>query len=162
MPRHRPIETALAEHPFLAGLEARHVELLAGCARNIRFAASERIFESGGAADDFYLLRSGRVALEVHVPGRGPVTLQTLDPPDVLGWSWLVPPYRWQYDARTVEATAAFALDGKCLRGKCEDDHELGYQLYRRFLPVVQSRLQSTRMQMLDVFAASPAGGDAP
>jgi CRP-like cAMP-binding protein len=71
---------------------------------------------------------------------------------EVLGWSWLIPPYHWKFDARAIEQTRALALDGKCLRTKCEEDHDLGYELLKRFAQIMEERLQATRLQLLDVY----------
>ncbi len=144
----------LKEHPFLSGLEQRHLEFLTGCAANVRFAADEFLFKEGQESDASYLVRSGRVVLEIAVPGRGPAQLQTIEAGEVLGWSWLYPPYRWQFDARAVEPVRAIRLDGNCLRAKCEADHDLGYELVKRFLYQVHTRLERTRLQLLDVYRA--------
>jgi CRP/FNR family cyclic AMP-dependent transcriptional regulator len=144
----------LKEHPFLAGLEQRHLEFLIGCASNVRFAADEFLCKEGQESDASYLVRSGRVTLEISVPGRGPAQLQTIEAGEVLGWSWLYPPYRWQFDARAVEPVRALRLDGNCLRAKCEGDHDLGYELVKRFLYQVHTRLERTRLQLLDIYRA--------
>ncbi|MFC3119751.1 cyclic nucleotide-binding domain-containing protein [Jhaorihella thermophila] len=127
-------------------------ELIGGCARNVVFAEGDHLFRQGEEADALYLLRSGQVALEITAPGRGTMTFLTLGPGDVVGVSWLVPPYRWSYDARVVEPTRAIAMDAHCLRRKCEDDPALGYELMKRFVPVLSQRLQAARLQMLDVY----------
>lgn len=144
----------LKEHPFLRGLDDRHLQFLTGCASNVRYGADEFLFKEGQEAGASYLLRSGRIALEVGVPGRGPAQLQTIEAGEVLGWSWLYPPYQWQFDARAVEPVRAFALDGNCLRSKCEADHDFGYELVKRFLYQVHMRLERTRIQLLDVYRA--------
>jgi CRP-like cAMP-binding protein len=95
------------------------------------------------------------VALEMSAPGRGTMTFQTLHEGDIVGVSWLLPPYRWRYDARAVELVRAIGMDAKCLRGKCDTDHDLGYEMMLRFVPVLVERLQSTRMQILDVYGPS-------
>lgn len=148
----RTLEPLLAEHPFFRGLAPEDLALIAGCAANARFAADTYIFREGDEANEFYLIRDGRVALEIHAPGRGPLVIQTLGPGDVLGWSWLVPPYRKQFDARAVEDTRAFVFDGVCIRRKCEEDPRLGYELLKRFAQVIGQRLQSTRLQLLDIY----------
>lgn len=148
----REISTLLREHPFFTALPDRDVDLIAGCASNAVFQPGEHVFREGGPADHFYVLRFGRVVTEIHDPGRGPITIQTLGPGDVLGWSWLFPPYRWQHDARAVELTRALAFDGACLRAKSEADPRLGYELMKRFARVVVERLEHTRMQLLDVY----------
>lgn len=147
------LERILALHPFFDGLNAEYVKLLVGCASNVRFEAGAHIFRQGEEANQFYLLRQGRVAVEIYAPQSPPITVETLEKDDVLGWSWLVAPYYWRFDARAVEMTRVIALDGKCLRTKCEQNHDLGYELLKRFVQLVEQRLQSTRMQLLDVYA---------
>ncbi len=149
----RTLEGVLAGHPFFFGMDPRYVELAVGCAANVRFTAGEVIFSQGSPADHFYLIRSGRIALETHLPGRGPVTVQTLGDGEILGWSWLVPPYNSRFDARAAEATRAIVFDGKCLRGKCEQDHELGYELQKRVIAVLGEHLDATRFRLLDIYA---------
>lgn len=145
-------EGVLAEHPFFKGLEPRYLQLIAGCTSNVRFNAGEHIFREGQEANNFYLIRHGKVALEIFAPGRGPIIIQTLGEGEILGWSWLFPPYHWHFDARAVELTRAIALDGKCLRGKCEEDRELACELLKRFAHILEQRLQATRLQLLDVY----------
>jgi CRP/FNR family transcriptional regulator, cyclic AMP receptor protein len=145
------LEPILAEHAFFKGLQSAHLQLLIGCASNVKFAADSHIFREGEEADHFYILREGKVAIEIPVGHRNGIVIETIGPEDVLGWSWLVAPYRWRFDARVIEPTRAIALDAKCLRGKSEQDHELGFELLSRVLQVVEQRLQSTRMQLLDI-----------
>jgi CRP/FNR family cyclic AMP-dependent transcriptional regulator len=150
------LEPIVRTQPFFQGLEERHVQLVAGCARNVRFDADRLIFHEGEEADEFYLIREGMVAVEVLVPHRGATTVQTVGEGDMLGWSWLFPPYRWRFQARTRQPTHALAFDGKCLRTKCEQDHDLGYELLKRFSRVVTERLEATRLQLMDLYGANP------
>jgi CRP-like cAMP-binding protein len=147
------IEKIVRSHPFFQGLDEAASALIAGCARNKVFHAGEHIFREGDAADLFYLLRHGKVALEFAVSGSEPLTFATLREGEILGASWLFPPYLWPYDARAVELTRAVVLDGKCLRDKAEGDHDFGYELMKRFVPVFARRLQETRLQLVDVYA---------
>jgi len=149
------LERILSEHPFFKGLEESYLQLLVGCASNVRFDAGEVIFREGEEANKFYLIRQGKVAVEMFAPSRGPIILQTLGEGEVLGWSWLVAPYRWRFDGRAVELTRAIALDGECLRGKCEEDHDLGYELMKRVSLVMEKLVQATRMQLADVYGGS-------
>ncbi|MEJ0017436.1 MAG: cyclic nucleotide-binding domain-containing protein [Acetobacteraceae bacterium] len=142
------------EQKMFAGLNEGFIELAAGCAKNVRFDADGYLFRTGEAADWLYLVRGGRVALEVVTPGRGAVQFLSLGAGEVVGISWLLPPFRWGYDARAVEPVRAVAMDARCLRDKCEADHDLGYAVLKRFLPVLVERLQATRLQMLDVYGA--------
>lgn len=148
------LERILAAHPFFEALPAAHLRLLVGCATNARFAAGEFLFREGEEANRFFLVREGRVALEVAVPGHPPATVQTLGTGEIIGWSWLIPPYHWPFDARAVEATRALALDGACLREKCEADHDLGYELLKRFARIIERHLEATRLQLVDVYGA--------
>jgi CRP-like cAMP-binding protein len=133
-------------------MRAEQLELIAGCARNRVFAAGEQLMREGEPADDFYVIRRGDVALETYVPQRGALTIETLHDGDLVGWSWLVPPYRTTFDARALVETHAVSFDGACLRGKCEADHDLGYELMTRFTAVIVERLQATRLRLLDVY----------
>jgi len=151
------IEDLIGRHPFFAGLSADAVRLMAGCASNVHFAAGDYIFTQGEAASTFYVLRHGRVALEIHSPGRGPLIIETMDEGEVLGWSWLVPPFQYFCDARAVTPVSATVLDGACLRGKCEADPELGYQLLKRVTSVMYQRLQSARIRLLDLYGSEAA-----
>ncbi len=142
----------LGDHPFFAGMDERLLEILEGCARNVRFEGGETIFREGEEANQFFLIRSGKVALQLFADRRGPLTISTLQEGDILGWSWLSPPYKWKFSAKVLEPTRAFALDGKCLREKSERDHDLGYEILKRFVQIVEDRLQSTRLQLLNVY----------
>lgn len=146
------LEPVLAEHPFLQGIDEKHLQLLVGCASNARFDTGQFLFREGEEANQFFIIRHGRVAIEIFTAERGPITVQTLGEGEVLGWSWLIPPYQWHFDARAVELTRALALDGKCLRTKCEDDHHLGYELLKRFTHIIEQRMQATILQLLDVY----------
>jgi CRP/FNR family cyclic AMP-dependent transcriptional regulator len=149
------LERILMEHPFFAGMTEPYMNLLVGCASNVRFDAGQFILREGEEANQFYLIRQGQVALEVYAPHRGSITIQTLGAGEILGWSWLVPPYHWRLDARAIELTRALALDGKCLREKCEKDHDLGYEMLKRFSQVMVDHLTSARLQLLNVYESS-------
>ena len=139
---------------MFAGLGQPFLELAAGCARNVVFDADDYLFHAEDPADWIYLIRHGRVALEITTPHQGAVQFETVGEGDLVGLTWLLPPYRWGYDARAIELTRALALDASCLRNKCETDHNLGYEILKRFLPVLVQRLQAARLQMLDVYGA--------
>jgi CRP-like cAMP-binding protein len=149
----RTLEQLIGAAPIFAGLDDRHLALIAGCGVNDHAPAGAYLFHEGEPADRFYLIREGAIALEVHAPGRGSMVIETLHAGDIAGWSWLFAPHRWQFDGRAVERTRVIRFDGLCLRGKCEADHELGYELMRRFAGAVSERLQATRLQLLDVYA---------
>jgi CRP-like cAMP-binding protein len=148
----RGIEELVSDSPTFAGLPPSALATIAGCAVNEHAAADALLFREGLPAERFYLIREGTIALEVDIPGRGPFTVETLHDGDVVGWSWLFEPYRWQFDGRTVTSTGLIVFDGACLRGKCDADHELGYALMRRFAASLVERLQATRLQLIDVY----------
>lgn len=146
------LEPVIKEHPVFKGLEESHIQLIVGCARNLSFRQDEMLFREGEEATGFYVIREGLVAVELVVPNRGPVTVQTVSEGDVLGFSWLLPPYHSHFDARALVPTRAFAFDGKCIRQKCETDHYLGYELMKRFSTIMAQRLDATRLQLLDMY----------
>ncbi len=144
----------LQQHPFFADMDPVVQEILVGCARNERFNAGSHLYREGQAADRIFLIRHGRVALELQVPGKNPIVVDTVDAGEVTGWSWLVPPYNWAMDARAMTLVRAISLDATCLRGKCEADPMVGYQLYKRFIPIMGKRLYAARRQLLDVYGS--------
>lgn len=146
------IADILRQHPFAQGLEDDIVDLIAGCAKNVVFREGEYIFQEGEAAEYFFLIRHGTVALELFVPGRGPHTFLTVKSGEILGTTWLIPPYRYTYDARAVELTRAIAFHCECLRDKCEADHHVGYEMMKRFMLPLVERLQMARLQSADVY----------
>jgi CRP/FNR family cyclic AMP-dependent transcriptional regulator len=150
------LEPILAKHPFLKRLKPEHLKILVGCASNVRFNAGQFLFREGEEANEFYMIREGKVAIQIHGAERGPITVQTIGEGEVLGWSWLIPPYYWRFDAQALELTRAITLDGKCLRTKSEEDREFGYQLLKRFAGIAVERLEAARLQLLDVYQARP------
>ena len=142
----------LADHPFFEGLDAQLIEIISSCAKDAGFTSGQTIYKEGDDAEQFLLIRDGKVAIEVFSPGRGSHIIQTIGPGDVLGWSWFFPPFKRRFDARAVETTTAIVLDGKYLREKAEQDHRLGYELLKRFSMVVVERLQAMRLQLLDIY----------
>jgi CRP/FNR family transcriptional regulator, cyclic AMP receptor protein len=147
----------VATHPLLAGLPAPVLADLSGCARNVTFRGGGLVLAEGEPADTFYLLRRGRVAIEVGAPGKGALVVETLGPGASIGWSWLIPPYRWQFDVRALDDVGAIALDAACLRGRAEADPVLGYELLKRVSGVLLQRLQATRVRLLDLYGTGVA-----
>jgi len=142
----------IAEHPLFAGLDDAFLELVTGCAKNTRFNAGAYLSHEGEPANDIYLIRYGQVSLEISAPGRGRMSFMTVGPGETIGLSWLVPPYRWTYDARATDLVRAISIDATCLRTKCESDHHLDYEVMKRLAPVIVDRLHATRLQLLDVY----------
>jgi CRP-like cAMP-binding protein len=151
------LEPYLAEHPMFRDLDPNYLKLLSGCAANVRFDAGDTVFRHGESADRFYLIRDGRVSLQVASNSSEALTIQTLEAGEVLGWSWLFPPYIWYFDARAMIRTRAVAVEGLCLRAKCDEDPKLGYELMKRFSAILNSRLQAARLQILDIYGPTAA-----
>ena len=148
----------LTAHPFFEGLDERLVRELEHCSHNVHFRLGEYLFHEGENADRLLVLRRGRVALDVHVPGRGEVVVSTVDAGEVVGWSWFVPPYTWFLDARAVTEVSAVSVNATCLRDRCESDPVLGYLLMQRVAQVMYQRLQAARLRMLDLYEADHGG----
>lgn len=146
------LHRVLEEHAFLKGLTPAQRQLIVGCVKNVRFRAGAFLLREGESADVFYLLRTGHAAIEIDVPGRGPVQMESLGPTDMLGVEWLVSG-RVHYDARAVDDVVALSFNGACLRDKLEEDTALGYALTRRILAETYKRLEHVRLARLDVYA---------
>jgi CRP-like cAMP-binding protein len=151
------LDSQLRDHPFLYGLDAAYLPLLAGCAADVEFAAGSLLFREGEPAGRCFLLHAGRLAMEITAPGRGPLIVQTLAAGDVAGFSWLLEPHVWHFDGQALEPVRAIALDGVCLRAECERDPRLGFDLMQRFARLATRRLQATRLRLLDVYGNANA-----
>ena len=149
----KSIHHLLAENEFFVGMSSAHLKTLAGCGKLAHFKEGDFLIKEGDHANAFYLIRSGSVAIECHAPASGEHSIARIGAGDVTGYSWLFPPYRNNFDSLALSDVSAIVLNGQCLRGKAEQDHELGYQLMKRFAQVMLDRLQATRHQMLDVYA---------
>jgi CRP/FNR family cyclic AMP-dependent transcriptional regulator len=142
----------LATHPLLADLPTDALRLLGPHARPCYFPTGHRIFVEDRPADRFWLLGGGRVALDLHPPGRGTLVVETLGAGDLLGWSWLCPPYRWRFGATAVLPTPALEFDGRAVRDLCEEHPEVGYPLARRVLAALADRVHASRVRLLDLY----------
>lgn len=149
----------LAQHPFFADMDPDALAIVVGCCANHVFKPGTFLYRQNTAADRFFLIRSGMVSLEFFVPGRESVALETIEAGEIIGWSWLVPPYQWSNDARALETVRAISVDGACLRRKIENDRVLGYEIYKRFVPIMARRLMSDRLRILEL-ATEPGGFD--
>jgi CRP-like cAMP-binding protein len=151
----KDIEALVAEHPFFKDMPASYQALIAGCGRNVRFNPGHLLAKTGDPANTFFALRHGRTSIELHSAERGALILQTLEAGDIVGWSWLFPPYQWKFDVRAVEEVRAISFDGACLRDKCQRDPAMGYAFMKRFAEVFMQRLEAARLQLLDVYGSS-------
>jgi CRP/FNR family transcriptional regulator, cyclic AMP receptor protein len=146
------LEDILVEHPLFSNLDPRYVQLASERASDVHFNAGDLIFREGEQADSFYLILQGKIALELFAPGRGSLTIQTLEDGDIVGYSWLIPPHRYRFDGRAVKDTHAIALDGAWLRAKCKEDYKLGYEVMYRIATILAHSLGATRLRLLDVY----------
>lgn len=147
----------ITEHPFFQGMDPDMLDALVCCAANERFVAGEHLFREGAEARKFYLIREGRVAVEVEPPVRKPIVLETLSAGEVLGWSWLVPPHRAAFAARAQTNVRVLSFDATCLLKRMEEQPELGFAILRRFVPVMAHRLSAARLQLLDLYGPAMA-----
>jgi len=152
----KDIEALLTEHAFFKRKPAPYLALVAGCGKNVRFAAGQLLARTGDPANEFFALRHGRVTIELHSAERGPLILQTVEAGDLAGWSWLFPPHYWKFDVRALDEVRAISFDGECLRGKCERDSAMGYDFMKRFARVFMERLEAARLQLLDIYGNIP------
>ena len=148
----KSIADLIKDNSFFAGMNAEYLDLISGCGANETYQAGEYLFREGGSADKFYLIRHGGVALELYAPGREPIILQTRRDNDIMGWSWFIPPYRWEWDARALQLTRVVSFEADCLRAKLEQDHSFAYDMMKRFLPVIHDRMKAARLQMIDMY----------
>jgi CRP/FNR family transcriptional regulator, cyclic AMP receptor protein len=147
----RTLSDGLEALPFFGGMRRDQIEFLAGCASNVHFQRGERLYRLGDPADTFHIIRSGRAAVDM-VAGNQRATLQTVSENEPFGWSWLIPPYRWQFDVRAVTDISAIAFDAVCVRRKCDEDPTFGYEMFKRFSFVIVERLMASRLQALKVY----------
>jgi len=142
------LKDILADHPFLKGIHPDYIASIAECAVIKNFEAGQYILREKEEANEFYLILHGKVALGTFISGRGFTTIQTLGQGEIVGWSWLVPPYRWRFDALVILPTQAIAVDAKGLRERCEADHNFGYVMAKQMAGVIGERLTATRMRL--------------
>ena len=155
----KTLNEAITNHPFFHGMKPEHLAVLSDGAKAVQFKAGDVLFREGEPANQFYLIGSGKIALEAHEPADGNTLVQTLGAGDVLGWSWLFPPFVWHFQARAVEPTDAIVLSGARLLVAAERDHGFGYELMKRVVKVVIHRLQATRKQLLALQVESALEG---
>lgn len=155
------LKRVVQAQPFFSGFEEEWLNLVVGCARNQIIPEGQFLFREGEAANQFFLLREGQVALESHVPRREPLVIETLSKGEILGWSWLLPPYRWHFDAYARTKLHILTFDASCLRQKMEQNPAFGYELFKRFMPIAVQRLQATRMRLMDFYAKPDSMGFA-
>ena len=147
------LRTYLAQHPFFVGLSQQQLDLVASLATPARYGAQQRVFKYDTVADRFYVLRDGKVGVEIPAVAGEPLRIQTVGNGGVLGWSWLIPPYRWLFDARALAPSEIVVIDGARLRTECELDPKLGYELVKRFAALMAERLNASRLAAIRHYA---------
>ena len=150
------IEQYLAELKLFSGLDAAYLKFLADCARRRELQTEEVLFRYGTPADRFFLVVKGAISVEVPAIEGPPVELQKPGPGEVMGWSWLIPPYRWNFQARAVEPCEVIEFDGEAVLQRCEDAPDFGYQILKRFSALMSERLEFARRKLMDEW--SPPG----
>jgi CRP/FNR family transcriptional regulator, cyclic AMP receptor protein len=153
--------TIIGAEPLLRGLPADQIALLTAATRRVNLPLHHRLFEEGGPADRFWIIDAGQVALDVLHPGVGRLTIAILGRGDVVGLSWLVPPYQWQFGAVCMQPVQAFEFDARAVRAACAEHPELGHAIAMRFMTIAIRRLQTTRTRLLRARSVTPAAGDA-
>ena len=148
---HLSLENRLGNHAFGSGLPPPAIRMLASIAQPCDFKAGEYLWKQGDHAKVLYLIDSGQIALEILVPHQGPLQIETLSAGEVLGWSCLIEPYRWHFDARALEDVSALVLEGKRLRQQCDDHPTVGYRILKQLTPFLEMRLQKTRLRILEL-----------
>ncbi len=146
------IEESLKKHAFFAGLDAEVIRTIAEFGTRKSFPENQLIFRRGESADKFFLIESGLVSVGINPSMHSPVNIQIVTDNEVLGWSWLVPPYVWQFDGRTLEPTTVIILNAEKLRNLFETRADIGYEISRRVVQIVGRRLQATRIQFWDIY----------
>lgn len=149
----RTVKDFLAEATFFQDMEERHLELLSGCGKIMHFEAGDFLLKEGSEANSFYLILKGEVVVESYVPAEGPMMVAKVGVGNITGFSWLFPPYRNQFDSRALTKVTVIHLNGKCLRGKAEDNHDLGYMLMKQFAQIMLQRMQDNRRRILDIYS---------
>ena len=148
------LSRVISEHPFCKDLESPYVDLLVGCSGSIRVPEGLHLFRAGSEANQFYLIREGKILLEIPSAQSPSPKPETVEAGEVLGWSWLVPPYRWCFGARAIEPVSAISMSGKCIRAKCEKNSDLGYVLLKKTVEMLGRHSEATRIRLFDLYSA--------
>ena len=151
----KTIRDRLEDHPFFSDYPKDYLETISGCGRNAAYKAGESIAKEGDPADYFFLITRGRVRIEMQQPAGKAISIQTLSDGEIIGWSWIFPPYKWSFHVHAITDVGVIAMDGACLRQKCETDHTLGYTLMKSFASILSERLKHSRYQCMDVYGVS-------
>ena len=144
------IEDYLSSHVFFSGLDDSFIKFLSNSARELRIKKGDVLFKQGERADKYYLLRNGRVSVQVPALMGPTLEIQSLGEDQIIGWSWLIPPYRWNFLARATEDSDLLEFDGNAILARCEKDPKFGFELFKRFARLMSERLDAARQKMMD------------
>lgn len=152
-PTTEAIQQALADHPFVQGMDPKHLKLISDIVTHQHFEAGKRIFQEGDLAERLYLIIRGSVDLEVFNLNQGTIPIQTIGAGEELGWSWFVPPYQWRFDAKAEKATDALVFDTHLLLAICEQHPDFGYDFMKRMASIMEHRLIAAKEHLLDMYS---------
>jgi CRP-like cAMP-binding protein len=144
----KTLKDLISDHPIFAGMNDKHLDIIASGAGKATFEPGQILIQEGEPAGQFFLIKSGRVSLEAHEPANGTAEIEILGPGDVLGWSWLFPPFTWHFRARALEPTETVVLNGGHVLVAAEEDKAFGYEIMKRVADVLIHRLQATRRRL--------------
>ncbi len=150
------IEDYLPTHAFFSELDHSFMKFLSDSATELKIKKGDVLFRQGERADKFYLLRNGQMSVQVPALMGPTLEIQTLGEDQMLGWSWLIPPYRWNFQARALEDSDLLEFDGSAILARCEEDPKFGYELLKRFATLMSERLDAARQKMMDEW--NPSG----
>ena len=148
----KSMKEVISTQPFFKGLDDQYLKLFAGCASNKMFKEGEFLLTENKPSTQFFIIEEGKAVIEVFAGNKGTIRVQTLSDGDLVGWSWLFPPYKNQFDAMALSLTKVIAFEGSCLQKKCKDDYKFGYEMLRRMTAVIIDRLRNTRLQLIDIY----------
>ena len=148
----KSIKEVISNQPFFKGLDDQYLQLFAGCASNKRFIEGEFLLKENQPSTQFFIIKEGKVVIELFSGNKGTIRIQTLSDGDLVGWTWLFPPYKNQFDAMALTPTKVIAFEGNCLQKKCKDDYKFGYEMLSRVTAVIIERLRNTRLQLIDIY----------
>ena len=140
----------LSRHPFFTGLDDQYIEFLTDSAVETQIGEGGILFRQGTPADKFYLLKSGKVSVQVPALVGPVLEIQRIGENQILGWSWLIPPYRWNFQARVEEDASLLEFDGRAVLARCEEDPRFGFEMLKRFAALMSERLEAARQKMMD------------
>ena len=143
------VRSILEEHQFFSGLNPTFLKLIEDSASIETFDSHDYLFYEGDPAPHFYLVLEGLIGIQIFGGEAGFINIQKLCPGEIIGWSWLLPPYNWFFSGEVLESCRVVKFDGEKLRNICDDNHDFGYEMARRLTSIVTQRLSETRSKLV-------------